>query len=287
VKAWDRRNIGTITAVDDSVGTAQVEFVSANGTTAVRTFNWDDITIVDPPHPTPRQLTDVAVATTERAAADIRDRLDRWHAHLSAAGAQPNDAHVYAEAATLAVDRAAASLRAAEPAWLVELLGTRPVDDPAATQVWEDTVREVAGHRLRVGIVDSQTLGDETVWPEISATVAHAQAWLDDIADPTRTPTLRTRTLDELQQRQVELDAILATAPADVRGLIQKMQSMAPLPFEELEDLLAGLRSAHRERQHWILQHWPHVVEASLVSSAAGRSAVTDDHAPDLEGVLF
>lgn len=288
VKAWDRRNIGTITAVDDSVGTAQVEFVSAKGTTAVRTFNWDDITIVDPPHPKPRQLTDAAAATFERTAADIQDRLDRWHANLSAAGVQPDDAHVYTEAATLAVDRAATSLRAAEPAWLVALLGTRPVDNPAATQVWEDTVREVAGHRLRAGIVDSQNLGDETVWPAISATVAHARAWLDDIADPTLRPTLRTRTLDELQQRQVELDAILATAPADVRGLIQKMQSMAPLPFDELEDLLAGLTSAHRERQHWILQHWPHVVEASVVADAlhpeAGHSqpAFVDEPVPGL-----
>ncbi|HAP75192.1 MAG TPA: hypothetical protein DCR14_03835, partial [Acidimicrobiaceae bacterium] len=63
--------------------------------------------------------------------------------------------------------------------------------------------------------------------------------------------------------------------------------SIAPLPLDEIEDLLAGLTLAHRERQHWILQHWPHVVEASLVSSAAGRIAVTDDHAPDLEDVLF
>jgi hypothetical protein len=65
VKAWDRRNIGTITAVDDSVGTAQVEFVSAKGTTAVRTFNWGDITIVDPSHPQPRQLSDSAAAIDE------------------------------------------------------------------------------------------------------------------------------------------------------------------------------------------------------------------------------
>jgi hypothetical protein len=189
---------------------------------------------------------------------------------------QPNDAHVYTEAATLAVDRAAASLRAAEPAWLVALLGTRPVDNPAATQVWEDTVREVAAHRLRAGIVDSQNLGDETVWPAISATVAHAQAWLDDITDPTLRTTSRRRTLDELQQRQVELDAILATAPADVRGLIQKMQSMAPLPFDELEDLLAELTSAHRERQYWILQNWPHVVEAAEVADALSATTALD-----------
>lgn len=287
VKAWDRRNIGTITSLDDSAGTAQVEFVSAKGTTAVRTFNWGDITIVDPSHPRPRQLGESAAATVERTAADIRDRLDRWHAHLSAAGVQPSDAHVYTAAASLAVDRAAAALRAAEPAWLVALLGTRPVDNPSATQVWEDTVQEVAAHRLRAGINDPQDLGDEAVWAAVSASVDSARSWLDDIADPTLTPALRARTPDELQHRQVELDAILATAPADVRGLIQRMQSMAPLPFDELEDLLADLASAHHGRQHWILQHWPHVVEASQVASAAGRRAVTDDHAPDLEDVLF
>ena len=285
VKAWDRRNIGTITSLDDSAGTAQVEFVSSKGTTAVRTFNWGDITIVDPSHPRPRQLGESASATVERTAADIRDGLDRWHAHLSAAGVQPNDAHVYTAAATLAVDRAGASLRAAEPAWLVALLGTRPVDNPAAAQVWEETVREVAAHRLRAGIVDPQNLGDETVWTAVSATVARARAWLDGITDPTLTPALQARTLDELQQRQVELDAILATAPADVRGLIHRVQSMAPLPFDELDSLLTNLASAHYERQHWILQHWPHVVEAAEVSVALdaspadGQSVIFDEPA--------
>ncbi len=110
-----------------------------------------------------------------------------------------------------------------------------------------------------------KNLGDEAVWAAVSATVAHARVWLDDITDPALTPALRARTPDELQQRQVELDAILATAPADVRGLIQKMQSMAPLPFDELEGLLADLASAHHERQHWILQHWP--------SSNTGRTS--------------
>jgi conjugative relaxase-like TrwC/TraI family protein len=287
VKAWDRRNIGTISSLDDSAGTAQVEFVSAKGTTAVRTFNWGDITIVDPSHPQPRQLSDSAAAIVERTAADIGDRFDRWHAHLSAAGVQPNDAHVYTAAASLAVDRAAAALRAAEPAWLVALLGTRPVDNPAATQVWEDTVRELAAHRLRARIVDPQNLGDETVWTAVSATVAHARIWLDDITDPTFAPALRARTPDELQQRQVELGAILATAPADVRGLIQKMQSMAPLPFDELEDLLADLTSAHHERQHWILQHWPHVVEAAQVNSSAGAATYAMDRRVLLEDLVI
>ena len=52
------------------------------------------------------------------------------------------------------------------------------------------------------------------------------------------------------------------------------MQSMAPLPFDELEDLLADLASAHHERQHWILQHWPHVVEAGHVTGALHAATV-------------
>jgi hypothetical protein len=55
------------------------------------------------------------------------------------------------------------------------------------------------------------------------------------------------------------------------------MQSMAPLPFDELEDLLAGLTSAHRERQLWILQHWPHVVEVGDVTGALRAATVGSD----------
>jgi hypothetical protein len=294
VKAWDRRNIGTITSLDDSAGTAQVEFVSAKGATAVRTFNWGDITIVDPSHPRPRQLGESAAATVECAAADIRDRLDEWHSQLAAAGVQLKDAHVYTAAATLAVDRAAASLRAAEPAWLVALLGTRPADNPAATQVWEDAVREVAAHRLRAGVVDpieatgpDHSLDDETVWTAVTTTVAHARAWLGDIIDPTLTPSLRARTPSELQGRRLELDAILASAPADVRELINNMQTMQALPLHEFDTLLPDVTAAQRERQRWILQHWPHVVEAVQVADAFDAATAAIESQTTLDQLII
>ena len=87
-------------------------------------------------------------------------------------------------------------------------------------------------------------------------------------------PTLRSypscgaRTASELHDRQVELDAILATAPAAVRGLIEKVQNMEALPFDEIKSLLGDVSVAHRERQRWILQHWPHVVDAAQVVRA-------------------
>lgn len=38
VKAWDRRNIGTVMAVDDAAGAVEVQFVSPDGRTAQRTL---------------------------------------------------------------------------------------------------------------------------------------------------------------------------------------------------------------------------------------------------------
>lgn len=52
---------------------------------------------------------------------------------------------------------------------------------------------------------------------------------------------------------------------------------MAPLPLDELDSLLTDFTSAHRDRQHWILQHWPHVVEASHVTAALGAASLQRD----------
>ncbi len=294
VKAWDRRNIGTVTALGDN-GTVHVDFVSANGNIAHRTFDWGDITIVDPPQPQSRVLSDHDAATLDHAVAALTDRVDRWQRHLASAGVQPNDAHVYTAAASLAVDRAAAALRAAEPDWLTALLGTRPTDNPAATQVWEDAVRDVAYHRLGAGIADPleptgpDCLGDSdgAVWTAVSATAARARAWLDDVADQLGPPPTHARTVGQLHDRKAELDVILSTAPADVRGLIEQVQNTEALPFDEIDSLLSDVTTAHRERQQWILQHWPHVVEAAQVATALEAASVQIEPAVPLDGLMI
>jgi conjugative relaxase-like TrwC/TraI family protein len=288
VKAWDRRNIGTVTALGDN-GTVHVDFVSANGNTAHRTFDWVDITIVDPPQPRPRVLSEHDAARLDHVALALTDRIDQWQRHLACAGVQPNDAHVYTAAASLAVNRAAAAIRAAQPAWLTALLGTRPTDNPAATQVWEDAVQDLASHRLRAGVADPlQPTGPDctgaangALWTAVSATVADARGWLDDDADRLGPEPMHTRTIGELHDRKGELDAILSTAPADVRGLVEKLQNMEALPFDEIDSLLGDVTAAHRERRQWILQHWPHVVEAAQVASALD-AASTQGESPML-----
>ena len=48
VSPSDRHNVGTVTALDDTAGQATVQFVSADGREATRTFDWADLRIINP-----------------------------------------------------------------------------------------------------------------------------------------------------------------------------------------------------------------------------------------------
>lgn len=290
VKAWDRRNIGTVTALHDDRGTAQVTFVATDGRTATRTMAWGDITIVDPRQPQPRTLTTEAAATLDRLTAGLRTDLARWDAHLVHRGVRPGDRHVYEHAAALAIDRTAAHLAAAQPDWLTTLVGTRPLDRPAATQVWDDAVRELATHRLRHGITDpAAPTGPETsdegaaaVWSDVAPAVAAARLWLDTHTDRPATSIVRTRSTRELHQRRQDLDAIWDTAPPDVRHLIDQLRTGDSLPLADTTELLSDALATQGDRRRWILAHWPHVVEATQIDHTLRHGTAGADLDPVL-----
>lgn len=283
VKAWDRRNIGTVTAIDDTTGTARVEFTSATGTAAQRTLQWADVTIVGPPHPPTRELSQQAADTLDDLSGALREGLNRWHQHLGAAGVEPGDADTYQVAASLAIDRAAATIHAAAPQWLTGALGERPTDNPAATQVWDDAVRQIATHRLRLGITDPEQPTPlleggnvDRSGTAIEETIATAREWLDTAGSVTEAP-IPQRTVHELQQRQGELETILSSAPADVRDLLPNGRSSDMLPFDDVDALVADLTRTRRDRQQWVLQHWPEVVESIEVADALNKASPAID----------
>ncbi|MGE3446683.1 MAG: MobF family relaxase [Microbacteriaceae bacterium] len=291
VKAWDRRNIGTVTGLDDTTGTVQVTFVAADGRTATRALDWGDVTIVDPRQPHPRILNPHAAATLDRQAAALRSSLDRWDAHLARHGVQPGDRHAYEHAATLAVDRAAAMLAAEQPGWLSRMLADRPLDRPAATQVWDDAVREIATGRLRDGITDPhQPTGPDAtdtaaqaLWAAVSPVVAAARVWLETHTDGPDLSVVRTRSRRELYTRRAELDAILDTAPPDLRGHIAAIQAGGMLPLADTTEMLNDALAAQGERRRWILEHWPHVVEAHQIAHAIHHGLAGADVEPLLD----
>jgi conjugative relaxase-like TrwC/TraI family protein len=292
VKAWDRRNIGTVTALDDHHGAVAVTFTAADGRTATRTMGWGDVSIVQPRQPAARTLTPTAAGVLDQLTTAGQQRLARWDAHLAVHGVQPGDRHVYEHAARLAIDRAGALLAFSQPDWLTALVGSRPTDRPAAVQVWDDTIRELAAHRARHGITDpTMPTGPDTdatgrvVWEAVSPTVAAARVWLGTHSTSPALPPVRTRSLVELHARRAELDAVFADAPADHRQLIDRLQAGGMLPLADTAELLDDALAAQGQRRRWILEHWPHVVEYAEITHTLDYGMAGPDVTPLIDAL--
>ena len=271
VKPADRNNVGTVTAIDDATGTCQVTFVSTTGRSAERTFRWDQLSILEPRHPAPRSMTPEVIRSLDAIVAGYRSDISRWDRHLANHNVAPDDARIYDRAAHLHTDRVAARLAASQPDWLTRTLGERPTA-PAAAQVWDDVVREVAAFRARHQITDNSTpfgpapSTTAAQWDTASTALVQARAWLD-IYSPAAAIPPRARTKAELTERRAELDAILATAPADHRHIVAALTG-GQLTLIDTSEILRDALSQQGDRRRWILEHWPHIVESREVDQA-------------------
>ncbi len=152
-----------------------------------------------------------------------------------------------------------------------------------AATVWDDATRAVAAHRLHHHISDHTPGLDPTSegWADLAVQLARSRTWLASHDTQPAVPLARTRSLPELHHRLDELHAILATAPADHRHLVdalttgqQHLDGLAPA----LEDAL----TAQGDRHDWILKHWPHVVEHAEIT----RTLTTGTPGPNIAPVL-
>jgi conjugative relaxase-like TrwC/TraI family protein len=275
VKALDRNNIGTVTALDDQAGTVRVLFVATDGRQAERELHWGDIQIMGP-NPTPRTtLTADARASLDRTVSAAEEHQRRWTEILASHDVVPGERDRFERAVGLATDRATSRLEAAQPPWLTDRLGPRPAR-PAPAQVWDDAVRHIVTHRERHGVTDSSSaLGprptvptDASEWDHGQRLIARTRVWLDTHASAPVIAPARIRSLGELDDRRHELEAILAAAPDDQRELITQLRDDGTLPFDNVADLLSEALATQGDRQRWILEHWPHIVEYAEVRQA-------------------
>ena len=213
VKPADRNNLGIVTAIDETAGTANVAFVSVDGRHAERRFRWDEIAIIEPRRPAKRPLTGEASAAIRTIVGEHEQTIDRWNSILAEHNVAPDDAHIYTRAVDVHVDRAAARLAAEQPAWLTRTLGSRPTA-PSAAQVWDDAVRDIATYRARHAVMSTDTPfgpapSESTLtaeWMEASESLAAASMWLDDYT-PARSVPMAKRNSTQLAERRGELDA--------------------------------------------------------------------------------
>jgi hypothetical protein len=71
----------------------------------------------------------------------------------------------------------------------------------------------------------------------------------------------------ELVQRHHELDAILDTAPADTRTVVAAARN-GQLALSDVDEIIRHAGDTRQARQHWILEHWPHVVEDAEIDTS-------------------
>ncbi len=276
VKPIDRNNVGTVSAINDRAGTVEVTFVSTAGRRAERTFRWDQLGILEPRQPQPRVMTADAVQSLDEIVAGQLDRIGRWDRVLASDNVAPDDARIYQSAARLHIERAAARIAADQPDWLTRALGSRPTA-PAAVQVWEDAVRDVARYRGTHHVIDTTTpLGPSTpntaAERDVAATrLAEARVWLDTYSPAAAAP-LRSRSLTELVERRGELDAILATAPADQRHVVQALAN-GQLTLGDTTEVVRDALSQQGDRRRWILEHWPQIIESGEVDRGFAEAA--------------
>lgn len=270
VRALDRDNVGHVIALDDTDASCEVMFVNDQGRSATRTMAWSELVVIDQPEPT--ALTEEAVATLERITDDVDRAARGWATALASLGVEPGDADRFQRTAQVACDRAAHRLRADPPAWLDTWLGPRPTDGPGAS-VWDDAVARIARHRA-VHEVEEGTSGlgprppapeESEPWREAMLRTLRARVWLTDRQHEPQ-PIRPTMSPVAMHERQAELQALMNTAPADHRELIERLTA-GNVGSAEVHEHLVAATTAQQERRDWIVANWPHVVELEQVNA--------------------
>lgn len=270
VRALDRDNVGHVIALDDTDGTCDVLFVNDRGRSATRTMAWDELVVIDQLEPT--ALTEEAVATLRRITDDVEWASREWASALASRNVEPGDAIRFQRAANVACERAAHRLRADAPEWLTNWLGNRPTDGPGAA-VWSDSVARIARHRA-VHEIDGATpgLGPQPLdphtaegWQALMLRTLRDRIWLIDRRhEPQATRTCLSAT--EMHDRRAELQALMSTAPADHRELIEHLTA-GKVGSAEVHEHLVAATTAQQDRRDWIVANWPYVVELEQVNA--------------------
>ncbi|MEP6660548.1 MAG: MobF family relaxase, partial [Acidimicrobiales bacterium] len=267
VRALDRDNVGTITAVHDTSGNATVLFVADDGTSAVRTLSWSELKPID--HPDPVDITHAARRWLDQEAARIEHASDLWAAALAEWSIEPGDVTLLRRAIETRRETLAYQMHADAPEWLTWWIGTRPAD-PAGATVWDDTVAHIAVWRDLHHIAPHHPgLGPEPEdpnlcprWLDAMATTLAKRTWLANrVIQPQPTVGEPSLTPIEIHDRISHLDRLFADAPPDQSRIIDDLIAGGRLDTPDLYSALADATKAQSERNRWILANWPYIVE--------------------------
>jgi hypothetical protein len=139
--------------------------------------------------------------------------------------------------------------------------------------VWDDSVARIAHHRT-VHEIDAAIpgLGPQPLdpqaaegWQELMLRTLRDRIWLTDRRhEPQATRT--SLSVTEMHHRRAELQALMRTAPADHRELIEHLTA-GDVGSADVHEHLVAAATSQQERRDWIVANWPHVVELEQVNA--------------------
>ena len=246
VNARDWDNVGTIERLHDTIGHASVRFVSESGQITTRRLPWHLLRPID--HPEEVELTDLAVAYLGEASTRIEEQRSRWIADLDERGVDPDELTIISAAIEQRREQVARALRATPPTWLTWWAGERPTD-PTAAIVYDDLVADLAHWRDEQRIPATEPgFGPRPADPELAERwrqhLDRALATRESLlrSEPTPAPTVPTLDAVSIRGRLEELDALLATAPADQRHVVDQLLSKVGDGLTDIVEATASRR---------------------------------------------
>jgi conjugative relaxase-like TrwC/TraI family protein len=265
VRALDWDNVGTVTEIADRSGSCWVHFVSEDGRHADKQMSWADTKPID--HPDPATLPAAAADYFDRAEAAIAEHAAVWDRLLADRGIEPDEPVILPAAIDQRQRQLAHRLAGDSPGWFTWWLGTRP-GDPAGAQVWEDEVAALAAWRdARHLPADVPGYGPPPAdpqlverWREHMQRSLDVRRWLHAHQPGLEPEPIVALDVAGIRRRIEELDAILATAPADQSRILHALQS-GELRAGDVHLALSDALGTQDARRDWILEHWPQVVE--------------------------
>ena len=266
VNAADWDNLGTVLAVLDRTGTALVEFISSDGRRHTRkTLEWADLRPVDQPERV--DLTDDATAYFTLAQAAIDEHAADWHTQLRRRGLHPDELHIIPAAIAVRRQRLAHTLAGDPPRGSPGGTGPDPPTPPAPKYGTTKSPSSPPGATPTTSTPTPPATAPDpdderhaTRWAEHLDRSLATRHWLHHHSPTLPPPDPQPVDIAAVRHRLTELDALLATAPPDQTRIIDAIRTGDLTPADIHQALLDA---AHTQdaRRHWILEHWPHVVE--------------------------
>ena len=244
---------------------------------------WENLRPVDSPQPA--EITPLAARYLDELDQILTGELHEWEHALATHNVDVSDFEMIPAAITQRRLQLVHQLRATPPPWLRYWIGDRPTD-PTGAVVYDDHLTKLAQWR-DTHHLDDTTPGygpaptnpeHRTQWEHHLDNALNTRRWLNS-----HNPTLQRETHDPIdlgdaRNRLIELDALFADAPPDMRRIEDLQTNNTMNPAERIE-ALAAANKHQTERSDWILEHWPNVVEY-LELGAITADAGPLDHWP-------